>query len=484
MRRLLPFVAFLYLFLCATAAIADRPSPTFNNVTVNSNITAGGSLSVAGATTLSGGGTLSGTFNGAAAFTNISPTLSPFTVSSLPSVTSANSGRVAFVSDCVNGSQSAPGSGCLYFVNTNGIWTAMPSPSNLALTIGGQSVSLGGSTANQGNGPLIQLAVPGFVVGHAPAYDNNGNLVDSGVVPSGGTGGGGTVAGAPQKSIAFYTNAGTASTVGGLAIVNNAVLVTNSGGTPSEATTLPGGLTIPSPTITSPTLGGTISIGGASYTGRQVFFASTLASASINIPSGVTPSSPVNGDFWTLNTGVFARVNGTTQGPFLYQVNTSGPLGGGGNGPTLTLTCATCATTTNGGLLTATSPMAISAAGVISLGGQPSPVTWIADATTVVHNDTYNIYEKWPFSASGTINSVVYHTGGTTSPSFAISLQINGSNVTGCTTLPVSSTSDTTTTCTGLNTITNGQTLGLVVSGVAGSPSSAVVQVNMTKPAS
>lgn len=482
LRRLIPALAFSLCFCCD--AWSQFPSPIFNNVTAQGNIGIVGALSVTGSTSMNGGGAMAGTFTGPTALTNVLPTMQTFTVAGLPAVTAANKGTVAFAQDCLNGSQSV-GSGCLYVVDSTGTWVGLPSPSNLALTVGGQALFPGGVTTNQGNGSKIQLATGAFIVGHALAFDNNGNAIDSGTVPSGGTGGGGTVSGAVQNSIPFYTNAGTASTLGGLGIVNNAVLVTSGAGVPSESTSLPTGLTIPSATLTSPTLSGAVSISAVNYTGKQTFVASTLGGASINIPSGVAPSVPANGDLWETNSGLFARVNNATQGPYIATLTASGPLAvTGGGTAALNATCATCATTTNGGALTATAPMAISAGGVISLGGQPAPVTWIADSATVVHNDTYNLYEKWPFAGSGTVNSIVYHTGGTTSPAFTVSMQINGSAVTGCNTISVSSATDTTSTCTGLNTITNGQTLGLVITGVTGSPSSALVQINMTKPAS
>jgi hypothetical protein len=40
--------------------------------------------------------------------------------------------------------------------------------------------------------------------------------------------------------------------------------------------------------------------------------ASTTSAASLNIPHGTSPSSPVNGDIWTTTGGVFARLNGAT----------------------------------------------------------------------------------------------------------------------------------------------------------------------------
>lgn len=42
---------------------------------------------------------------------------------------------------------------------------------------------------------------------------------------------------------------------------------------------------------------------------------STTESASINIPHGAAPTSPVNGDVWTTTAGLFVQINGVTVGP-------------------------------------------------------------------------------------------------------------------------------------------------------------------------
>lgn len=407
------------------------------------------------------------------------------TPATLPAVTAASNGQLGFVQSCPNGAEVGAGAtGCIYVVNKVGTWTALPNPTSNPITVGGQALLPGGITTNQGNGSKIQLASGTTTVGHAPAYDNFGNLIDSGVPPGGGSGGGGTVTGSPQNAVPFYSSSGTSTVVSGMTIVNNAVVATNGSGVPAEVTTLPTGLTIPGSTLSSPTLTGTISIAAASYTGKQTYAAGTTGSASLNLPNGVAPTSPVNGDIWATTAGLFSRESGSTQGPYLFNVSTTTPLAGGGAGPTLTITCATCATTTNGGALTATAPLSISAGGLLSLGSQPMPIVWLADSATVVHNDTYFVIEKWPFANSGVINSVVYHTAGTSSPSFVASLQIAGTAVTGCNSLSVTSTTDTTATCTAANTITNGQSLGLIISGATGSPSSALIQINASKPAS
>lgn len=57
--------------------------------------------------------------------------------------------------------------------------------------------------------------------------------------------------------------------------------------------------------------------------------AAVAGGASLNIPHGTAPTSPVDGDVWTTSAGIFVRVNGTTVGPLVA----SG--GGGSSGLTL-----------------------------------------------------------------------------------------------------------------------------------------------------
>lgn len=45
---------------------------------------------------------------------------------------------------------------------------------------------------------------------------------------------------------------------------------------------------------------------------NQTFATSTTSIPSINIPAGVAPSAPANGDIWATSTGIFARVAGAT----------------------------------------------------------------------------------------------------------------------------------------------------------------------------
>lgn len=49
---------------------------------------------------------------------------------------------------------------------------------------------------------------------------------------------------------------------------------------------------------------------------KIVLDASTSASAALRITPGQAPSSPINGDVWTTNAGMFAQINNSTVGPF------------------------------------------------------------------------------------------------------------------------------------------------------------------------
>ena len=73
-------------------------------------------------------------------------------------------------------------------------------------------------------------------------------------------------------------------------------------------------------------------------TGLLLTAASASGSAGFRLPHGAAPSSPTNGDVWTTTTGMFARINGATVGPFsagggsltnwTEGVNTSAPNNG------------------------------------------------------------------------------------------------------------------------------------------------------------
>jgi len=57
-----------------------------------------------------------------------------------------------------------------------------------------------------------------------------------------------------------------------------------------------------------------------------IFPATTTSAASLRIPHGTAPTSPVNGDLWTTTAGLFAQINGSTVGP--YAIAGAGTIGG------------------------------------------------------------------------------------------------------------------------------------------------------------
>jgi hypothetical protein len=55
--------------------------------------------------------------------------------------------------------------------------------------------------------------------------------------------------------------------------------------------------------------------GNITATKQIVAAAGTTSLASLRVPHGSAPSSPVNGDIWTTTAGLFVRINGATVGP-------------------------------------------------------------------------------------------------------------------------------------------------------------------------
>lgn len=66
----------------------------------------------------------------------------------------------------------------------------------------------------------------------------------------------------------------------------------------------------------SPTFTGTVNLAAATATGLISTAASASGGAGLRLPHGAAPTSPTNGDVWTTTAGLYARVNGSTVGPF------------------------------------------------------------------------------------------------------------------------------------------------------------------------
>lgn len=97
---------------------------------------------------------------------------------------------------------------------------------------------------------------------------------------------------------------------------------------------------------------------------------------------------------------------------------------------------------------------------------------WVSPS--VVANGTYILMYKTPYA--GTITSLDYSTG---SGSFTAEITINGTAVTGLSAVTVSSATATNVVATGTNTFIAGSQILLIISGVSGSPSDALLNLNL-----
>lgn len=71
--------------------------------------------------------------------------------------------------------------------------------------------------------------------------------------------------------------------------------------------------------INGSTVGPYVAASGFTATGKITTVASASGNAGFNLPAGSAPSSPTNGDIWTTTSGLFSRINGATQGPYVGE---------------------------------------------------------------------------------------------------------------------------------------------------------------------
>lgn len=185
----------------------------------------------------------------------------------------------------------------------------------------------------------------------------------------------GTVSPGTINQLARY--AATGSVISGLPTANNGILVTSAGGVPSISSTAPAGLTIPTPSISSPTLSGTVA--GANTIPLTILAqiatntvlgnaaAGTANVAALAMPSCSTAGSALK---WTTDTGFGCNgaIDAATLGGATFAA--PGAIGGGTPGAgTFTALRATAAslgaalTVNDGGLGGSTTAAAASAPG-------------------------------------------------------------------------------------------------------------------------
>ena len=156
------------------------------------------------------------------------------------------------------------------------------------------------------------------------------------------------------------------------------------------------------------------------------FLASTASAASIRVPHGVGPTAPVDGDIWSTTAGLFARINGSTVGPFIPS--SSAPVQSvAGRSGAVTLTAADIGTGTFGGKMSAQAS-AVGAAGFSLLPGvgPTAPVDgdlWLTTSGVFARVNGATVSLGITGGGSGTVTSVAF-SGGTTG------LTVSGSPVT------------------------------------------------------
>jgi len=153
----------------------------------------------------------------------------------------------------------------------------------------------------------------------------------------------------------------TISNAGALTLANSGVTAAQYGSTvgtiPSLTVDVKGRITaasdrtiVASDIPTNITAANYLPLAGGTMTGKLNTVASTITTAGLSLPHGVAPTTPVNGDLWSTTSGIFARINGNTIGPFGT---------GSGNG---TVTSVTATAPLTGGTITNSGSIGISQA--------------------------------------------------------------------------------------------------------------------------
>ena len=161
----------------------------------------------------------------------------------------------------------------------------------------------------------------------------------------------------------------------------------------------------------------TVSANGAGITGatsvsgaKTTLAATATGYASLNLPHGTAPTSPVNGDVWTTSAGIFTRINGSTVGPLIAT-------------PTIDAFIGFSQVTPGTGTVTSTfSWSQQSQTGSLWAGGTPTRITLTAGSTYFI-----NVMVKSSAGFAGTEYLTFRGDGGTTA-AFDI-INVNSLNI-------------------------------------------------------
>lgn len=138
---------------------------------------------------------------------------------------------------------------------------------------------------------------------------------------------------------------------------------------------------------------------GDTMTGKLTTVASATTGAGLTLPHGAAPTTPVNGDVWTTTGGLFARVNGATQGPYSTTTGTVTSVSGTGtvNGITLTGSVTASGSLTLGGTLSGVS-LTTQVTGTLPIANGGTNAT----ATPTNGGVSYGTGTAYAFTAAGT----------------------------------------------------------------------------------
>ena len=185
-----------------------------------------------------------------------------------------------------------------------------------------------------GNQTLTNLSLTGNLTINGQIIGNNNTISTSSVtgiaiVSLGGGVGHAAIglADASHGGASISDNTGNSLILGSNASIVANIHLTNVNGTSglvntSSATTYVYGSPLqvgvnPTPSgVSNVSVGFNITSSNITAVGELITAASTAGSAGFNLPHGVSPTAPVNGDVWTTTAGLFAQINGSTVGPF------------------------------------------------------------------------------------------------------------------------------------------------------------------------